>query len=250
DPQILENLRVNNIELSDVTCNENEIDLLIGADLIGKLLTGRCVYFNFGLAAIHTKLEWTVIGKETGLYSSDDYPVMDSVQTVLSLYANNASLRELWDIESLGIREPIENVSKMKAFDEQLKEFHEKLTVLPDDRYEVELPRKLDARANLPDNKELALKRRENYILRARNKGMTCFFFVFCMLILCFINNCNKNSVFKSSKLILSEIESAEIVLIRLIQIHYFSNAKAVPPVDVFKDENGILTDYFQLRLA
>ncbi|GBN24353.1 hypothetical protein AVEN_76975-1 [Araneus ventricosus] len=43
DPQILENLRVNNIELSDVTCDENEIDLLIGADLIGKLLTGRCV---------------------------------------------------------------------------------------------------------------------------------------------------------------------------------------------------------------
>ncbi|GBM00591.1 hypothetical protein AVEN_77392-1 [Araneus ventricosus] len=96
DPQILDNLRVNNIELSDVTYNENEIDLLIGADLIGKLLTG-----------------------------SDDYPVMDSVQTVLSLYVNNASLRELWDIESLGIREPIKNVSKRKAFVQQLKEFHE-----------------------------------------------------------------------------------------------------------------------------
>ncbi|GBL74826.1 hypothetical protein AVEN_243675-1 [Araneus ventricosus] len=109
DPQILENLRVNNIELSDVTCNENEIDLLIGADLIGKLLTGRCVQLNFGLVAIHTKLGWTVIGKETGIYSIDDYTVMDSVQTVLSLYVNNASLRELWDIESLGIREPIKN---------------------------------------------------------------------------------------------------------------------------------------------
>ncbi|GBO40738.1 hypothetical protein AVEN_120912-1, partial [Araneus ventricosus] len=212
DPQILENLRVNNIELSDVTCNKNEIDLLIGADLIGKLLTG-----------------------------SDDYTVMDSVQTVLSLYVNNASLRELWDIEFLGIREPIENVSKRKAFVEQLREFHEKLTVLPNGRYEVELPRKLDARANLPDNKELALKRQENDKLRARNKGMTCFCFVFCMLILCFINNCNKNSVSKSSKLILSEMESAEIVLIRLIQSQYFSNANAVPSVDVFKDENGIL---------
>ncbi|GBM77617.1 hypothetical protein AVEN_145526-1 [Araneus ventricosus] len=75
DPKVLDKLRVNNIELSDVTCNENEIDLLIGADLIGKLLTGRCVQLNFGLAAIHTKLGWTVIGKETGLYSSDDYPL-------------------------------------------------------------------------------------------------------------------------------------------------------------------------------
>ncbi|GBO11365.1 hypothetical protein AVEN_47287-1 [Araneus ventricosus] len=137
DPQILQILRVNNIELSDVTCNE--IDLLIGADLIGKLLTGRSVQLNFGLTAIHTKLGWTVIGKETGLYSGDDYPIMDSVQTVLSLYVNNASLRELWDIESLGIREPIENVSKRKAFDEQLKEFHEKLTVLPEIRGRITL---------------------------------------------------------------------------------------------------------------
>ncbi|GBM82680.1 hypothetical protein AVEN_55677-1 [Araneus ventricosus] len=241
DPQILENLRVNNIELSDVTCNKNEIDLLIGADLIGKLLTGRCVQLKFGSAAIHIKLGWIVIGKETGLYSSDDYTVMDSVQTVLSLHVNNASLRELWNIEFLGIREPIENVSKRKAFVEQLREFHEKLTVLPNGRYEVELPWKLDARANLPDNKELALKRQENDKLRARNKWMACFCFVFCMLILCFINNCNKNSVSKSSKLILSGMESAEIVLIRLIQSQYFSNAKAVPSVDVFKDENGIL---------
>ncbi|GBM33840.1 hypothetical protein AVEN_76203-1 [Araneus ventricosus] len=160
---------------------------------------------------------------------------------VLPLYVNNASLRELWDIESLGIREPIENVSKRKAFDEQLKEFHEKFTVLPDGRYEVEIPRKSVASANLPDNKELALKRQERDMLTAHNKGMTCFFIVFCMLILCFVNDCNKNSVTKSSKLTLSEIESAETVLIRLIQGQYFSSAKAVPTVDVFKDENGIL---------
>ncbi|GBO11773.1 hypothetical protein AVEN_187542-1 [Araneus ventricosus] len=166
---------------------------------------------------------------------------MDSVQTVLSLYVNNAPMRELWNIESLGIREPIENVSKRKAFDEQLKEFDEKLTILPDDGSDVELPWKLDVNANLPGNKELALKRQESAILRARNKGMTGFFFVFCMLILCFINNSNKNPVSKSSKLILSEIESAKIVLIRLIQSQYFSNAKAVPPVDIFKDENWIL---------
>ncbi|GBL62418.1 hypothetical protein AVEN_37937-1 [Araneus ventricosus] len=169
DPKILGNLRVNNIELSNVTCNENEIDLLIGADLIGKLLTGKVCSVKFWLFAIHTKLGWTVIGKETGLYSNDNYPVMDSVQTVLSLYVNNASLRELWDIESLGIREPIEKMSKRKAFDEQLKEFREKLIVLPDGRYEVELPWKLDARANLPANKELALKRQENDILSARS---------------------------------------------------------------------------------
>ncbi|GBM54310.1 hypothetical protein AVEN_234131-1 [Araneus ventricosus] len=125
-------------------------------------------------------------------------PVMDSEQTVLSLYVNSASLRELGDIESLGI--PIKNVSKRKAIVEQLKEFHEKLTVLPDGRYEVKSPWKLDSRTNLTDNKELALQRQESAILRARNKGMTCFLFVLCILILCFVNDCN-NSVSKSYKL-------------------------------------------------
>ncbi|GFU44484.1 hypothetical protein TNCV_1506071 [Trichonephila clavipes] len=46
-------------------------------------------------------------------------------------------LQELWEIDSSGIRDPIENVSKRKLFDEQLKEFHEELTVLPDGRCEL-----------------------------------------------------------------------------------------------------------------
>ncbi|GBO01715.1 hypothetical protein AVEN_1093-1 [Araneus ventricosus] len=97
--------------------------------------------------------EWSQLNNVEKLSNNDDYPVMDSVQTVLSLYVNNASLRELWDIESLGIREPNEKVSKRKAFDEQLKEFHAKLIVLPDGRYEVELPWKLDARAKRRNEK-------------------------------------------------------------------------------------------------
>ncbi|GFY67958.1 uncharacterized protein TNIN_305411 [Trichonephila inaurata madagascariensis] len=67
DQHILENLRINKIESSDAFCNEDEIDLLLGANIIGKLLTRKCVQLNFGLDAIHTKLGWTVIGKETGL---------------------------------------------------------------------------------------------------------------------------------------------------------------------------------------
>ncbi|KAF8785674.1 hypothetical protein HNY73_011189 [Argiope bruennichi] len=115
---ILENLRINKFELSDAFCNEDEIDLLLRADLIGKLLTGKCIQLNFGLAEIHAKLGWTVVGKETGLGSSNDEIIVDSfVQTVLSLYVNDIFLKELWEIDTLGIRDPIENVSKRKLFD-------------------------------------------------------------------------------------------------------------------------------------
>ncbi|GFS97908.1 DUF1758 domain-containing protein [Trichonephila clavipes] len=67
---ILENLRINKVELSDAFCND-EVGLLLGADL------GKCVQLNFGLAAVHTKLVWTVIGKETGLSSSCDGSLRD-----------------------------------------------------------------------------------------------------------------------------------------------------------------------------
>ncbi|GFX06290.1 uncharacterized protein TNCV_505101 [Trichonephila clavipes] len=43
--------------------SETEIGLLIGADNIGKLLTGNLIEFDLGLTAIETKLGWTVIGK-------------------------------------------------------------------------------------------------------------------------------------------------------------------------------------------
>ncbi|GFY63816.1 uncharacterized protein TNIN_500481 [Trichonephila inaurata madagascariensis] len=88
-----------------VSTNASHDRIPRGADLIGKLLTGKCVQLNFGLAAIHTKLGWTVIGKETGLCSSNgEIAVGSSVQTFLSLYVNDISLKELWEIDSLSIR--------------------------------------------------------------------------------------------------------------------------------------------------
>ncbi|GFW18077.1 hypothetical protein TNCV_4006171 [Trichonephila clavipes] len=46
------------------TSKGNEIDLLIGADVIGKILCGGdCVELTSGLTAVKTNLGWTVIGK-------------------------------------------------------------------------------------------------------------------------------------------------------------------------------------------
>ncbi|GFW81381.1 uncharacterized protein TNCV_377291 [Trichonephila clavipes] len=68
---------------------------------------------------------------------TDEIDVDSSVQTVLSLYVNDISLKESWEIDSLCNRCPVENVSKMRFFDVQLKEFHEELTVLPDGRFRM-----------------------------------------------------------------------------------------------------------------
>ncbi|GFV72637.1 integrase catalytic domain-containing protein [Trichonephila clavipes] len=64
DKHILNELKNKEIILSDLNCKETEIGLLIGADNIGKLLTGNLIEFDSGLTAIETKLGWTVIGKD------------------------------------------------------------------------------------------------------------------------------------------------------------------------------------------
>ncbi|GFX62459.1 DUF1758 domain-containing protein [Trichonephila clavipes] len=68
DKRILNELKNKEIILSDLNCKETEIGLLIGADNIGKLLTGNLIEFDSGLTAIETKLGWTVIGKAMGRF--------------------------------------------------------------------------------------------------------------------------------------------------------------------------------------
>lgn len=53
---ILNELKRKKISLTDPFYKENEIDLLIGEDKSGKLMTGNLVYLNYGLTAVKTKL--------------------------------------------------------------------------------------------------------------------------------------------------------------------------------------------------
>lgn len=52
-----------NIYLTDVDDSNSSIDILIGADVAGKLMTGRKYNVTNGLTAFETQLGWTVMGK-------------------------------------------------------------------------------------------------------------------------------------------------------------------------------------------
>ncbi|GFS64190.1 integrase catalytic domain-containing protein [Trichonephila clavipes] len=91
---------------------------LIGADVLGKLLTGNSVELESGLTAVQTKL---------------------------------------------GISSPTE-IEKQKT-ELSLNDFNNRIKILPDGRYEVELPWKYDS-LKLPSNKELVWKRPEGMINR------------------------------------------------------------------------------------
>ncbi|GFX77522.1 DUF5641 domain-containing protein [Trichonephila clavipes] len=144
---------------SSVKFSETEIGLLIGADNIGKLLTGNLIEFDSGLTAIETKLGWTVIGK----VCSNDKNVM---LTTSSLHVRNVRFKELWELDVLGITDPLLNENTKENF--ELTDFKNKMKILPDGRYEVNLPWKCNSE-NLPSNKELTWKRHLRMMNKLRN---------------------------------------------------------------------------------
>ncbi|GFV08928.1 DUF1758 domain-containing protein [Trichonephila clavipes] len=79
------------------------------------------------------------------------------------MHSMNIPVNKLWELEVLGISSPTE-IEKQKT-ELSLNDFNNRIKILPDGRYEVELPWKYDS-LKLPSNKELVLKRHEGMINR------------------------------------------------------------------------------------
>ncbi|GFY05535.1 uncharacterized protein TNCV_4370451 [Trichonephila clavipes] len=117
--------------------------------------TGNSVELESGLTAVETKLGWAVFGKGSC--------VKDNIVTTLSMHSMNIPVNKLWELEVLGISSPTE-IEKQKT-ELSLNDFNNRIKILPDGRYEVELPWKYDS-LKLPSNKELVWKRHEGMINR------------------------------------------------------------------------------------
>ncbi|GFW59825.1 DUF1758 domain-containing protein [Trichonephila clavipes] len=105
DQNILKELRRKNIDLTDSYCEGAEIYLLIGADVMGRLLTGNVVTLHSGLTAVESKLGWTVFGKQK-------FCGKDKFTTTLSMHVGNIPLENLWKLEVLGITDPTHKLLK------------------------------------------------------------------------------------------------------------------------------------------
>ncbi|UYV84726.1 hypothetical protein LAZ67_X003222 [Cordylochernes scorpioides] len=148
----LEKLKIKGIILSQDNFKGQEIDILIGANYLGMILTGKIVQVEADLTAVETKLGWTLMGNSPIIDSNDN------VQQTLNLLTTRCGLKDLWDLEVLGIRDPVETCSKETRYQEIKEKFIRKIQRQSDQRYSVGLPWKVE-KESIPSNLDIAIKR-------------------------------------------------------------------------------------------
>ena len=91
---------MNRLWISDLGARNHEIEILIGNDNYGQLLTGRVTQIKSGLTAIQTKIGWTICGKIESL--SQSYLITEN-----SMLIKNLKLKEMKvKLETIGITHP------------------------------------------------------------------------------------------------------------------------------------------------
>ncbi|GBN40887.1 hypothetical protein AVEN_240861-1, partial [Araneus ventricosus] len=133
DGSWMKELSENNIHLSDQS--HGPIELLIGADVAGKLLTGGYKLLPSGLVAIETRLGWTVMGRTRREKGDENTDLI-----VTSMLTREISETDLWNLDVIGIKDQAEKQSKMEQEEAARQHFLKTLKKLPEGRYEVSLP--------------------------------------------------------------------------------------------------------------
>ncbi|KAF2891074.1 hypothetical protein ILUMI_15099 [Ignelater luminosus] len=143
-----------NIILTDVDQSTDPIEVLIGADVIGKLMTGKLHNLECGMTAVETKLGWTLMGKKPTEENSKN----DAALIVTSMFEQEADISNLWSLDVMGITDPVETKSRERAQEEICERFRQAVTINENKRYEICLSWK-ENHPNIETNKEIAQKR-------------------------------------------------------------------------------------------
>ncbi|KAI5732054.1 hypothetical protein M8J77_020456 [Diaphorina citri] len=144
------------------TGSDKPADLLIGSDFYYSFVTGQIRHIRDNLCLVQSKLGWIVSGQPSdhcpnqilsfltyvsgGENSSSQFTIPDPP-------LNDDNIRELWDLEAIGIRDSPKTLQQ-----EEVIEFFRKTTVFEDGRYHVKWPW-VQFPADLPVGMGLAIGR-------------------------------------------------------------------------------------------
>ncbi|GFQ84984.1 integrase catalytic domain-containing protein [Trichonephila clavata] len=102
----------NGIYLSDCENNDSDISVLLGADYLGNILTGSISQQPNGLTAVQTYLGRVAMGKSLSFTTCSNHAM-----PVISLL-NGSKICDLWSLDILGIRDPVENKTRKDIDDD------------------------------------------------------------------------------------------------------------------------------------
>ncbi|UYV74052.1 hypothetical protein LAZ67_11001974, partial [Cordylochernes scorpioides] len=146
----MQDLSAHDIELTDL--HRGPLEILIEADIAGKLLTGEHRRLPSGLVAVQTRLGWTLMGK---------IPATEEETSVSGLCTTSlltSDLENLWRLEAIGISDARQDDSIQKETEEY---FARTISQDCEGRYQVALPW-IRERELLTDNRDVAEKRLAN----------------------------------------------------------------------------------------
>ncbi|XP_043472736.1 uncharacterized protein LOC122505291 [Leptopilina heterotoma] len=144
---------------------DNSIDVLIGADVAGKLMTGNKFELSNGLVAFETKLGWALMGKNPATERTD------AAIVAMAMFVKDAKISDLWSLDVLGIKDPTEKANQ-SIKEQSVEDNVLKSVVYSDKRYSVDLPW-VDDHAPISQNFELFEKRLKNTVEKLkRDEGI------------------------------------------------------------------------------
>lgn len=155
DVALLADLERRGIVLTDTSSRPQDIDILLGSDMIPRLVTGRLEVLETGVVATHTRLGWCIQGVgKTQLKQT----VTHSLTCFSKLQSQVDLEQRLWGLEILGVEPDMPNGDDNAV---ALQHFQETTTINSDGRYVVSLPWR-SGHPPLPTHKGIAESRLEN----------------------------------------------------------------------------------------
>ncbi|GFS58394.1 putative tick transposon [Trichonephila clavipes] len=91
------------IHVTDIDCVNSQFDLLICSDFARNIYTGKIQKLRTSIFAMETKLGWVLMGKSQTTGDENSIAAL-----VTSLSVHNQKIRNLWELEAIGIRDSFE----------------------------------------------------------------------------------------------------------------------------------------------
>ncbi|XP_011858321.1 PREDICTED: uncharacterized protein LOC105555889 [Vollenhovia emeryi] len=163
----IKELQSEGIQLTDVDSRDEPVSILLGADIAGKLMTTDRKELKCGAIALKTLLGWTLMGK-TNVQSSRKKE--DTALMMVSMFVQEASITDLWKLDTLGIEDPIMKITAEEHQAQVQETFRQTIRMNGEDRYEVQLPWKKD-HLPLTDNRVTAERRLDSITKKLKMQG-------------------------------------------------------------------------------